>query len=143
MKNWSKLQKELYLIIDPEIDLQIHCVAYRMKSQRGNTNLPRYFITLGKQIVFDYPKQFPDELENYPYENDASEISNLIREYIDTPPEELLRKRFANDKWQLTEILKSADRRIGQRRLDELLLSTNSEAAKRIIALRKNKTSTD
>lgn len=24
MKRWSKLQKELYLIIDPEIDFQIH-----------------------------------------------------------------------------------------------------------------------
>lgn len=53
MKSWSKLQKELYLIIDPTIDLQIHCVAYPMRSRYGNTALPRYWITLGKEIIFD------------------------------------------------------------------------------------------
>ncbi len=64
MKKWSKLQKELYLIIDPTIDFQIHCVAYPMRSRYGNTALPRYWITLGKEIIFDYPKQFLSP-ENY------------------------------------------------------------------------------
>lgn len=141
MSNWSKLQKELYNLIDKRIDFQIHCVAYRMKSSRGNTNLPRYYITLGKEIIFDYPKQFIDQnndLQDYPYINDVSDISDLIRDYIDTPTENLFNKEFDNDKWRLTEILKAADKRIGQRRLDELLLHTDSEAAKKIILTRKN-----
>ena len=138
MSNWSKLQKELYNVIDSRIDFQIHCVAYRMNSQRGNTQLPRYFITLGKEIVFDYPKQFlSDELQDYPYVNDASVMSELIREYIDTPTDELLNKSFGRDKWQLTEILKAADKRIGKRRFDELLSVTHNETAKTIITLRQ------
>ncbi|MDE6690614.1 MAG: hypothetical protein K2K04_01465 [Clostridia bacterium] len=66
-----------------------------------------------------------------------SDISDLIREYIDTPTDELFDKKFGTDKWKLTEILKAADKRIGKRRLDELALNTDSEAAKRIIDLRK------
>lgn len=141
MSTWSKLQKELYQVIDKRIDFQIHCVAYRMKSQRGSTDLPRYYITVGKEIVFDYPKQFikqSTELQDYPYINEISNISDLIREYIDMPIGELFNKNFANDKWLLTEILKAADKRIGQRRLDELLLQTTSEAAKKIITIRKS-----
>lgn len=140
MSCWSKLQKELYKLIDDRLNLQIHCVAYRMKSQRGSTDLPRYFITLGKNVIFDYPKQFANrqELQSYPYINDTSDISALIREYINTPSEELLSKTFPDDKWQITEIFKAADKRIGQRRLNELLLNTDNEAAKEIINLRKS-----
>lgn len=140
MAKWSKLQRELYKIIDDRIDFQIHCVAYRMNIT-SSTRLPRYFITLGDEIIFDYPKQFMQQLEHlqqYPYYNDASKISEFIREYIDTPTEELLDKNFDTDRWQLADILKAADRRIGQRRLDELLSKTDSEASKAIIHKRKN-----
>lgn len=134
MRKWSKLQKELYAVLDRSIDLQIHCSIYRMKSQYGSTDLPRYFITLGKEIIFDYPNQF--DRGGYPYITEVSDISNLIRDYIDTPKEELLQKTFNVDKWQLSEILKAADKRIGQRRLHELYLRTDSIAARKIIALR-------
>ena len=55
---WSKLQSEIYKIMDEEINLQIHCSVYPMNSRYGSTNLPRYWITLDKEILFDYPKQF-------------------------------------------------------------------------------------
>lgn len=61
MKRWSKLQKELYLIIDPEIDFQIHCAVYPMRSDRATSPCPRYWITIGKEIIFDYPKDFVDK----------------------------------------------------------------------------------
>lgn len=141
MKNWSKLQKELYKIIDTRIGFQIHCTAYRMQSRYGSVSLPRYFITLGKEILFDYPKQFvraATEFGNYPYENSASKISDLIREYIDTPVAELFEKTFQNDDWNLTEIFKAADRRFGRKRLQELSQRTNSEAAKEIIEKRSS-----
>ncbi len=141
MSKWSKLQKELYQIIDKRIDFQLHCVSYRMNSQYGGTDLPRYFITLGKEIIFDYPKQFiknRSDLQGYPYENEISDISCLIREYIDTPTKELLNKNFVRDKWCLTDILKAADRRIGISRLEELLLRTDCESAKKIIQKRKS-----
>ena len=54
MSAWSKLQKSLYLIVADNVDFQIHCSVYRMKSQRGSTDIPRYWITIGKDIIFDY-----------------------------------------------------------------------------------------
>ena len=32
-----------------------------MDSRWGGTDLPRYWITLGKEIIFDYPKDFLDK----------------------------------------------------------------------------------
>ena len=61
MKPWSKLKRDIYKIIDEKINFQIHCVAYRMDSQYGSTNLPRYWITLGKETLWDYPKDFIKE----------------------------------------------------------------------------------
>lgn len=136
MKRWSKLQKELYKIIDGGIDFQLHCCAYRMKSQRGAASVPRYWITLDGEIIFDYPKQYENR-DGYPYVNGASDISGIIREYIDTPVNEIFDRAPDGDFGELTEILKAADRRIGRRRLEELLIKTDSAAAKKVIAARK------
>ena len=93
---WSKLQKEYYLLLAEGLNLQLHCRAYRMDSQRGGTNLPRYWITLGKEVIWDYPKDFVNKLHPkrtnikwYPYGTDIPDMSSLIREYIDTPKTEL------------------------------------------------------
>jgi len=150
---FSKLQRELYKLLDPSLDFQIHCIVYPMKSRWGTTDLPRYWITLDSEIIWDFPKDFvlPGKrgsvggLKNlsqnkkrrfYPYHPGVSEISQLLREYIDTPKEELYAKHFANDEWGLANILKAADRRIGQRRLKLLQHKTKNIAAQRIIALR-------
>lgn len=124
MKRWSKLKKELYLLLVPNINFQIHCSVYRMQSQRRSTGLPRYWLTVDGEIVFDYPKQFLDQeieqsqlLNTYPYITNISDISDVIREYIDTPKSELPDKVFENDKWGITEYIKLADRRIGIDRL--------------------------
>ena len=101
------------------MNFQIHCAEYRMCSQRGSTSLPRYWITLDKEIIFDYPKQFAgrEELKYYPYETQISDISSLIREYIDCPCAMLPGRRFEADAWGLTDILKAADKRLGRERL--------------------------
>ncbi len=143
---WSKLQREIYKITTNSINIQIHCSVYYMNSRYGNTNLPRYWITLDKEIIFDYPKQFVTDdgvVKNlsgfdagYPYRNDISEISNLIREYIDTPKNEILTKIFKNDYWGLINILRSMDRRIGTRGLKRLKKKTHNIAALKVIELR-------
>ena len=108
-----------------------------MKSQRGSTDLPRYWITVGKRIVFDYPKQCitGEGNGNYPYETQVSDISDVIREYIDTPPSDLPEKRFDRDAWGLTDLLKAADRRLGKEKLTRYFASP-SEAVAEILALR-------
>lgn len=152
MKRWSSLQREINKIIDEHIDMQIHLSKYRMDSQYGSTDLPRYWIVLGNDIIFDYPKQFICKDYNgtfiknlkgeklfYPYQTDISDISALIREYIDTPKEDVFSKHFDNDHWGLINILRAADRRIGLRRLELLKRKTKNKAAQKIIAQRMNR----
>jgi hypothetical protein len=125
-----------------------------MKSQHGQTRLARHRITLGKEILWDYPRDFinkptedtRDLLENgdvygflmrdiYPHGWESPTVSDVMHEYIDTPKEELLTKSFENDKWRLTDILRAADRRIGKRRLGELKL-LNNPAVDKIVKAR-------
>ena len=149
MKRWSSLQRQLYQLVDEEIDFQLHLSKYRMRSARGSTDLPRYWISLKDEIIFDYPKQFirkgedgnfienlKGERAEYPYITDISKISDLIREYIDTPKEEIFSKQFENDAWGLADIIKAADRRIGKSRLEQLKSATDSEVVKKIIDCR-------
>ena len=135
MKPWSKLQREIEKLFTDELSIRIQCRAYRMDSQRGSTDLPRYWITLGKDIIFDYPKDFPPANASYPYLTDVSSISRLIRDYIDTPVDDLLIKEF-EDPWGLIEIFLAADRRIGKRRLRELGEKLSSDAAKLVLEKR-------
>lgn len=142
-KRWSKLQSRLYNIIDPDINMQIHCSLYEMNSNDGwhGNKLPRYFITIDKEIVFDYPKDFDNTkkygFNSYPWDTDISGISNVIEEYIQSPKDKIL-KEFSNDKWGITDILRVCDRRIGKRRLRQLIDSTSNEVLLKIIHKRLN-----
>jgi hypothetical protein len=118
-----------------------------MASQRGSTGLPRYWITLNKETIWDYPKQFATKngvVKNlsgfeaqYPYVTDVGDISELVREYIDTPKVEIFNKVFNDDRWGLINILRAADRRIGRRRLDDLKEKTHNIAAHKVIKARQ------
>ncbi len=122
---WSKLQNRLYRVMDPSTNFQIHMAIYEMNSNDGyhGSKLPRYWVTIGKEIVFDYPKYFDTTekygFNSYPWDTDISAISNLIVEYIQCPQAELMRK-FENDRWGLTDIFLTCDKRMGTRRLKEL-----------------------
>ena len=141
---WSKLQSRLYNIIDPEINFQLHCSLYEMNSKDGwhGSKLPRYFITIDKDIVFDYPKDFDTKDEygftSYPWGPDISDISCMIEEYIQTPTGGLLNK-FENDKWGITDILRVCDRRIGKRRLEKLQSTVENEILLGVVERRLNK----
>ena len=148
MKRWSKLAKRLYELVDESIDFKLHCTVYRMQSRCGSTDLPRYFITLAGEIIFDYPKDFVLKsggvkslaggalAKIYPYGNDISDIGELIREYIDTPKDELFAKHFDEGGWGLANILKAADKRIGKRRLQILAKNKKNQAMQKVIAAR-------
>lgn len=139
---WSKLRKKLYNLISDDINFQIQCVVYTMNSNYGRTGMPRYYITIDKDIIWDYPKDFisketdDETIKDYPHISGVSAISNLIEEYVNTGSDELIEKVFENDLWNLTDILKAVDRRVGKRRLEILKEKTESEAAKMIVEKR-------
>lgn len=136
---WSKLQRALYRIIDPGIRFQIHCVAYRMNwNQWGRNYVPRYWITVGKEIVWDYPQDFSAiQLadENYPYGDSINIMSRLIREYMDCPSSDIFRE-FPADKWNLIPVLRVCDRRVGKRRLSSMFIAPKYERLRPIISMR-------
>jgi len=130
-----------------------------MDSQWGSyfykSNLPRCWITLDKETIWDYPKDFlrcpvyPVDGDRgsftvqqvYPYGGNIPNISALIRDYIDTPKDVVFSKVFKNDHWGLTDILKAADRRFGKERLSLLKESTQSAAVQAIRERRLSKKS--
>ena len=66
--------------MDSSVDFQMHCALYEMNSNNGHHSLklPRYFITINKDIVFDYPKDF-DTTSVYggnSYPRDAQKIAS-------------------------------------------------------------------
>jgi hypothetical protein len=65
-----------------------------------------------KKIVWDYPGPGADP---YIFHEGISDISNLIREYIDTPRDKIKSKDFENDKFGLVNILRQYDRRFNQK----------------------------
>ena len=156
-RRWSKLGRDIKALFAPGLPLQIHCNARppNCKFPQGTTRFPRYWITLGKETIFDYPSDFLELIDHeaadwemsrsdasgqitvwnsYPFEkHGVSEISCLIRDYIDRPKEALM-EPFENDRWGLADILRAADRRIGKQRLREM--QTENPGARKIISLR-------
>lgn len=142
-KRWSKLQSRLYNLMDPAVDFQLHCALYEMNSNEGyhGNKLPRYFITVGKELIFDYPKDFDTARKygrnSYPWDTEISDLSAVIENYIQRPESDLMQP-FDGDVWGLTDIFRACDRRIGKRRLQKLRDSTSNEVLKRIIDCRLN-----
>ena len=47
-------------------------------------------------------------------------VANLIREYLDTPRDQILIKEFENDKYGLIDILRKYDKRISKTKRDNI-----------------------
>ena len=137
-KRWSKLQKRLYNLMDKTVDFQIHCALYEMNSNDGwhGSKLPRYFITIDKEIVFDWPKDFDTTqrygFQSYLWNDELSDISKVIGEYIERPKDNIMTP-FERVKWGITDILRVCDRRIGKRRLEEIKENTDNVVLTKII----------
>jgi hypothetical protein len=126
---WSKLESRIRDLIAPDVDLRIRCTVYTVTTKHFTFDSPRHWITLGQEVIWDFPGDFlvsnhpnvprPVEFLDAEYwTTGGSTISKLLREYLDCPVRELLTRSF-DDPWQLCDILRAADRRIGSRRRRE------------------------
>ncbi len=101
---FSKLKKQIENLFAPELNMQIFCIAYPVRSQYGSSSIPRYYVKLGKEIIWDFPKDFPlKEISFHLWNDKAVDISNLIRTYIDTPLDELLSESFEAEEFHFNE----------------------------------------
>lgn len=98
MKPFSKLKKQIENLFDPELKMEFCCSAYPMRPKNGyaTRSIPRFYVKLGKEIIWDYHKDFEVDSRSSEWcENNG--ISALVREYIDTPVDELLCKEFSGE----------------------------------------------
>ena len=108
MKRWSKLQRDLFNVIDEDSGFMLHCTKYRMVGSRStDPNIPRYWITIGKEIVWDFPKSGTD-YQKYNMYLTIPDISNAIREYINCPKDKV---KLMTDEYGLYNILRQYDKR--------------------------------
>ncbi len=130
---WSQLQKLIYNIWCDDLHLQIHTNAFALP---GTSTVGRYWITLGKDIIWDVPRDFPDERAKGTYNLAASEISEVIKAYLDTPRDEILSRVFEADRWGIIDIFRVSDRRLGRKSLEQLDTKALSQPAKKILQAR-------
>ena len=128
-KRWSKLKKEIETLFDSNLQLRLHCTdMYRVIDVRWNNlgqgvshqSLGNFRVLLGKEVLWCFPKDFMTDFDLWPkgaWSYSVTDINKLIREYIDTPRVELLKRDFENDCFQLTNILLVADRRLSIKKL--------------------------
>ena len=133
---FSKLKKQIENLFVPELKMKVNCFSYPIRSQYGSSSIPRFYVQLGKETIWDFPKDFPIKHINYHHWKDSTGVSVLIREYMDTPLLELPGKIFPFEhvkeihqylwynhqdnydfKLGLTDLFKAADRRIGKEKL--------------------------
>lgn len=75
--------------------------------------------------------------EEWYFYDEAKRLSRLIKEYVDCPVNEFLAHEF-NDRFKLIPILHVCDRRIGKRRLEQLLHNDEYSTVSWLIEKRLN-----
>lgn len=136
---WSKLQKQLYKIMDPTVNFQMHCSVFKTKSawnagqkvgiSKKKESIPHYWITVNNETVWDFPNNYIDNdslvdgftlKETYFYPNNYNWVADVLRNYINTPKENLLTIEFENDKFGLVDVLRKYDRRISKNKRKDM-----------------------
>ena len=124
-KPWSKLKSRVEALWADKLQLAIHCTSYQWPHPGRPEPVSRHWITLSKAILWDFPGPFlsTDRIRGGPvayaslhFPNGGSIVGELLREYLDRPKAALF-EPFDNDQWELTDILRAADRRIGRQTL--------------------------
>ena len=148
-KPWSKLKSRIEALWVPGMSLAIHANSYTHDSGHDKYQLPRHWLLLDKQIIWDFPGPFlhpkqpvrgqqiihwyditmvrsPDEkpVTHPPTGNTlttlasttSSMIAILLRQYLDRPRDKLF-EPFPLDQWELIDMLRAADARVGRSKL--------------------------
>lgn len=143
MGRWSVFKKKLEDLFCPELKIQFYANAYPVSnsastSRRSTTTMGRFWMTCHSEVIWDYPKDFPEIGKACGPYYPCKHIPNLLREYIDTPVKDILTREFADNTLSyyrtptyvrpdvvidlnvymgLAELLIACDRRLGKARL--------------------------
>jgi hypothetical protein len=109
---WSRLRSLVEGLFVPGLNLRLHCTGIRDDVRRdpgAAVSRGVFQLWLGREVMWDFPAGFPDDGEGY----SASDLSALLRDYLETAKDELLSREFPDDRHGLVDFLRLADRRIG------------------------------
>lgn len=126
-KRWSKLNAQISQILVEDLPLRLQCTQIRRNPMNAGslaTELGVFTVYLGKLLIWDFPKQFVMFQTTYPgggnhYSYTVSDLNQLLREYLDTPRDQLLANEFTRDFFGLCHLLRAADRRLSIPRLEQ------------------------
>lgn len=143
-KRWSKLKKLIEDLFASGLPLQIHCTAIRTTPDNEGSLaevLGVFKVCLAKNVIWNFPRQFVNEETVYPdggnqYSFGVRDLNELLRDYLDTPKNILLKKEFSRDFFGLTNILKAADRRLGLERLELHFKDCEQESLRNVLSTR-------
>ena len=149
-KPWSKFQKQIYNLFDPELNLQMRCTVYAISTKFDTFESPRHWITLDKEIISDFPSYFLswkhlDASKPLTHIDEAylgarnGIIAQLLHQCMNIPKESLFTTSFPDDNLNLINIPRVADRRVGKIDLRTLANTVSKyEPAMKVLAKRLN-----
>ena len=149
-RRWSKLKSRVESLWVPALPLSIHANVFVQHTTHWNLDEPRHWITLGKEIIWDFPGPFmraePPRGRRIVYWEDAygwgggngqsSVVATLLHQYLERDRGRLF-EPFENDHWELGDILRGADRRIGHKKLVEWSERLGQGSPARIVVERR------
>lgn len=123
MGPWSKLERRLRDLPDPELDLRFRFTAYRYKvieTPHWSEVAGKFWITLGRRTIWAVPRDRDasgrDGAIDFYGRRSASWLVEIAAEYLDLPRERRIEWHREWEGWGLVDILKACDRTIGRRR---------------------------
>ena len=145
-RRWSKLKSRVEALWVPALPMAIHANVFVQHTKHWDLDEPRHWIMLDKTIIWDFPGPFmkpePPRGRRIVYWEDAygwgggngqsSIIATLLHQYLERDRARVF-EPFENDHWELADILRAADRRIGRERLIEWSKRLDQESPARIV----------
>jgi len=123
---WSKRKKLIESFFVEGLGVDMQCTSYRYKTNHSSYELPYYNVRLNREIIWEFPGKFIDGVLKqdtrlpaiqYWLDNNCF-ASFVIDAYVNLSREELF-DPINKDQWELGDILRAADRRIGKAKLIE------------------------
>ncbi len=124
-KYWSRLKTPVQRLWAEGLHMSINCSVHKVVTKHWVLDEPRHWITLDKRVIWDTGsflrsasapgrgRRTETFEEIYWGPHGASVVANLLRQYLDRPRERLF-EPFEADEWELTDVLRAADWRLGK-----------------------------
>ena len=149
-RRWSKLKSRVEDLWSPALPLAIHANVWVKRTRHFTFDEPRHWIILDRRIIWDFPapymrpnpprgKRIETWEEAYGWSHGDGESSTaaiLLRQYLDRERERLF-DALDHDHWDLGDILRAADRRIGRERLAAWSAGFDCQSPARMVVERR------